>query len=262
MGLLNQRFMKISVYDSRDSMGLAAALAAGEILKKLLQEHKEVNVVFAAAPSQNEFLDALSKIQDIEWHRINAFHLDEYIGLPSDAVQRFSRYLDERIFKRVPFKTVNYVIPVGMENEDPEKLAARYEQLLKEHPLHLACIGIGENGHIAFNEPSVADFDDPYLVKVVELEEKSRQQQVNDGCFERLDDVPTHALTLTIPAIMNAQYIVCVVPGERKKEAVFKTLEGAVTPECPASVLRRHRAVHMFLDIESSSLLLKKGVNG
>lgn len=262
MSPLEERFLKLSIFNARSEMGSAAAAKASEILKKLLQEYDEVNVVFAAAPSQNEFLDALAKFRDVEWHRVNAFHLDEYIGLPGDAPQRFSKYLDERIFTRVPFKAINYVIPAGLENEDPEKLAARYEQLLKEHPLHLACIGIGENGHIAFNEPSVADFDDPYLVKVVELEEKSRQQQVNDGCFERLDDVPTHALTLTIPAIMNAQYIVCVVPGKRKKEAVFKTLEGTVTPECPASVLRRHRAVHMFLDIESASLLLKKGVNG
>jgi len=258
MSLLERRFMEVSVYDSRKSMGSAAATVAAETLKKLLQEYDEVNVVFAAAPSQNEFLDALSKVQDVEWHRINAFHLDEYIGLPSDASQRFSKYLDERIFKRVPFKTVNYVIPTGLENENPEKLVARYEQLLKEHPLHLACIGIGENGHIAFNEPSVADFDDPHLVKVVELEEKSRQQQVNDGCFEKIEEVPTHAITLTVPAIMSAKHIVCVVPGERKKEAVFKTLEGPATTECPASVLRRHTSVYMFLDRESASLISRK----
>jgi len=258
MTLLEQRTMKIYVYETRRDMGTAAAFTAADILKNLLKKHNEVNIVFAAAPSQNEFLDALSQIKEIEWLRINAFHLDEYLDLPHDAPQRFSRYLDERIFKRVSFKTVNYVVPPGMESESTEKLVTRYEQLLRKYPLHLACIGIGENGHIAFNEPSVADFDDPHLVKVVKLEEKSRQQQVNDGCFENLEDVPTHAITLTIPAIMRAEHIICVVPGERKREAVFRALEGPVTPECPASVLRRHPSVYIFLDKESASLIMKK----
>lgn len=258
MTLLLMRCMKTYVFETRVEAGGAAANAVVELFKSLLQGHDEVNVTFAAAPSQNEFLDALSRVQVVEWHRINAFHLDEYIGLPSNAPQRFSKYLDEKIFKRVPFKTVNYVIPEGMESVKPEELAKRYEKLLREYPLHLACIGIGENGHIAFNEPSVADFDDPHLVKVVKLEEKSRQQQVNDGCFEKIEEVPTHAITLTVPAIMRAKHVVCVVPGERKKRAVFKTLEGPVTTECPASVLRRHTSVHMFLDRESASLIGRK----
>lgn len=255
MKILEKRELKVSVFGNRSEMGLSAATLALKILKKLLKHHDEVNVVFAAAPSQDEFLDALSKMQEVEWHRINAFHLDEYIGLPSNAPQRFSKYLDERIFERVPFKSVNYVVPVGLESEPSEKLVARYEELLKEYPLHLACIGIGENGHIAFNEPSVADFGDPHLVKVVKLDEKSRQQQVNDGCFENIEQVPTHAITLTIPAIMSSEHIVCVVPGERKKEAVFKTLEGPVTTECPASVLRRHPSANIFLDNKSASLI-------
>jgi len=236
MRLLKQRSMKVLMYESRESMGWAAAVTATKIFEKLLQKYNEVNVVFAAAPSQDEFLDALSKVKDVEWHRINAFHLDEYIG-------------------RVPFRSVNYVIPAGLESEPPEKLVTRYEELLKEYPLHLACIGIGENGHIAFNEPSVADFNDPHLVKIVKLDEKSRQQQVNDGCFENIEQVPTHAITLTIPAIMSSEHIVCVVPGERKKEAVFKTLEGPVTTECPASVLRRHPSANIFLDKKSASLI-------
>ena len=255
MRLLKQRSMKVLMYESRESMGWAAAVTATKIFEKLLQKYNEVNVVFAAAPSQDEFLDALSKVKDVEWHRINAFHLDEYIGLPSSAPQRFSKYLDKRIFERVPFRSVNYVIPAGLESEPPEKLVTRYEELLKEYPLHLACIGIGENGHIAFNEPSVADFNDPHLVKIVKLDEKSRQQQVNDGCFENIEQVPTHAITLTIPAIMSSEHIVCVVPGERKKEAVFKTLEGPVTTECPASVLRRHPSANIFLDKKSASLI-------
>jgi len=252
---LEKRELKVMVFGTRSEMGLNAATMASRILKKLLQHRDKVNVVFAAAPSQDEFLDALSKVKDVEWHRINAFHLDEYIGLPSSAPQRFSKYLDKRIFERVPFRSVNYVIPAGLESEPPEKLVTRYEELLKEYPLHLACIGIGENGHIAFNEPSVADFNDPHLVKIVKLDEKSRQQQVNDGCFENIEQVPTHAITLTIPAIMSSEHIVCVVPGERKKEAVFKTLEGPVTTECPASVLRRHPSANIFLDKKSASLI-------
>jgi len=252
---LEKRELKVMVFGTRSEMGLNAATMVSRILEKLLQHRDEVNVVFAAAPSQDEFLDALSKVKDVEWHRINAFHLDEYIGLPSSAPQRFSKYLDKRIFERVPFKSVNYVIPAGLESEPPEKLVTRYEELLKEYPLHLACIGIGENGHIAFNEPSVADFNDPHLVKIVKLDEKSRQQQVNDGCFENIEQVPTHAITLTIPAIMSSEHIVCVVPGERKKEAVFKTLEGPVTTECPASVLRRHPSANIFLDKKSASLI-------
>ena len=255
MKRLEKRELKVMVFGTRSEMGLNAATMASRILKKLLQHRDKVNVVFAAAPSQDEFLDALSKVKDVEWHRINAFHLDEYIGLPSSAPQRFSKYLDKRIFERVPFKSVNYVIPAGLESEPPEKLVTRYEELLKEYPLHLACIGIGENGHIAFNEPSVADFNDPHLVKIVKLDEKSRQQQVNDGCFENIEQVPTHAITLTIPAIMSSEHIVCVVPGERKKEAVFKTLEGPVTTECPASVLRRHPSANIFLDKKSASLI-------
>lgn len=255
MKRLEKRELKVMVFGTRSEMGLNAATMTSRILKKLLQHRDKVNVVFAAAPSQDEFLDALSKVKDVEWHRINAFHLDEYIGLPSSAPQRFSKYLDKRIFERVPFRSVNYVIPAGLESEPPEKLVTRYEELLKEYPLHLACIGIGENGHIAFNEPSVADFNDPHLVKIVKLDEKSRQQQVNDGCFENIEQVPTHAITLTIPAIMSSEHIVCVVPGERKKEAVFKTLEGPVTTECPASVLRRHPSANIFLDKKSASLI-------
>lgn len=252
---IDVRKLEIRIFSTRKDMGEAAAEQAASILERLLERYEYVNVVFAAAPSQNEFLQALSKLEFLDWGRVNAFHLDEYIGLPPKHPQRFSSFLDERIFKVLPFHKVHYIIPAGCEQTDPEILAERYEQLLKKNTLHLACIGVGENGHIAFNEPYQARFDDDKLVRVVRLDERSRQQQLNDACFERIEDVPTHAITLTVPAIMGAEYIICVVPGKSKAEAVFKSLEGPIDVSCPASVLRRHKSAYVFLDELSASLL-------
>jgi len=249
--------LAVEVYESREEMGEAAAAFTAGLIQKLLATKQEINMVFAAAPSQNEFLDALIEMPNVEWSRVRAFHLDEYLGLPREAPQRFSRYLHGRIFGQVPFMKVHYLDPG--EGEAPEEICARFRRLLDRHPLDIACIGIGENGHIAFNDPPVADFQDPCKVKVVRLDEACRQQQVNDGCFATLDQVPTHAITLTIPAVMAAQAVVCVVPGERKREAVYQALRGEITTACPASILRTHPQARMFLDRESASLLLKEG---
>jgi len=251
-----ERHLQVSVYDSRESMGQAAAKFTAQTINSLLQKERYINMVFAAAPSQNEFLGALANLPDIEWGRIRAFHLDEYIGLSKDSPQRFANYLYEHIFSRVPFKEIHY-IDKG-DYAKPEEMCAQYASLLEQHPLHIACIGIGETGHIAFNDPSVADFHDPQKVKIVKLEAGSRQQQVNDGCFSSLEDVPIHAITLTIPTIMAVKKIVCIVPGSRKRMAVERSLEGPITTECPASVLRRHRDVAMFLDKESATSLLRR----
>lgn len=253
--VLEHRVMEISICADRKSLGFQAALGTSLLLRELLKEKDLVNIVFAAAPSQNEFLEALVKFKDIDWSCVNAFHLDEYVGLSADHPQRFSKFLKDRIFDLLPFRNIYYVVPPGCEQDDPHGLAERYEQILRNNKLHIACIGIGENGHIAFNEPFQAKFDDDKLVRVVKLDERSRQQQVNDGCFQKIEDVPTHAITLTVPAIMSAEHIICVVPGKRKAEAVFKTLEGPISIECPASVMRRHKSVRIFLDKESASLL-------
>ncbi len=255
MEICERRCLEIIICPDREKLGIESANHTADLIKKLLSEFQEINMVFASAPSQEEFLEYLSKVEDIEWGRINAFHLDEYLDLPPDSPKRFSKFLDEKLFKRVPFKKVHYIDPYG--DEKPEILCERYENLLKRHSIHIACIGIGENGHIAFNEPSVADFNDPKLMKIVKLDERSRIQQVNDGCFEKLEDVPRFAITMTIPAIMSAKHIVCVVPNERKSQAVRDTLEGPITPKCPASVLRRHSSVTIFLDGESARLLGK-----
>jgi|Deesub1362B_J571_1020462.scaffolds.fasta_scaffold00091_11 glucosamine-6-phosphate deaminase len=247
------RKTEVRVYPDRARMGLAAALYVRDLIQGLSEKHAVINMVFAAAPSQNEFLDALSSLDGVPWGKVQAFHLDEYIGLPPDAPQRFANYLDEHLFRRVPLKQVFY-IDEGRKNA-PEALCRRYSLLLEKNPLHIACIGIGENGHIAFNDPHVADFDDPLMVKIVTLDRRSREQQVADGCFSSLEEVPTQAITLTIPAIMAAQYIVCVVPGPRKAEAVRDAIDGPLGTSCPASVLRCHRAAVLFLDRESARLL-------
>jgi len=249
--------LMVEMYESREELGEAAAAFTVRLIQRLLAEKQEINMVFAAAPSQNEFLAALAEMPNVEWNRIRAFHLDEYLGLPSEAPQRFSRYLQKHIFGRVPFMEVHYIDPG--RGEAPEEICARYRRLLDRYPLDIACIGIGENGHIAFNDPPVADFQDPCKVKVVRLDEACRKQQVNDGCFSTLGQVPTHAITLTIPAVMAAQAVVCVVPGERKRKAVYQALRGEISTTCPASILRTHPQARMFLDRESACLLLKEG---
>jgi len=238
------------VHDSRNAMGAAAAAHAAHAIQELLKTKEVVNVVFAAAPSQNETLENLLK-EDIDFSRINAFHMDEYTGLPSNAPQLFSNYLIEHIFGKAPFRSVHLI----STEQTIEAACASYTQLLQDNPPDVVCMGIGENGHIAFNDPPVADFNDPMLIKAVALDEVCRMQQVHDGCFETLDDVPTHALTLTVPALMSSKYLVCTVPGTTKAEAVKNMLRGSVGTHCPATALRNHGNAAMFLDQESAALL-------
>ena len=241
--------LNVKVYETRIEMGVAAAKEASEVLNELLERKDEVTVIFAAAPSQNEFLDAMAKDASIDWARINALHMDEYIGLPESAPQRFGNFLKEAIFGKVPFKSVHYL---NGNAESIEAECKRYSSLIKELEPDAVFMGIGENGHIAFNDPHVAFFNDKKLVKPVKLDLECRMQQVNDGCFERLEDVPTHALTLTIPALMNAGYHFCVVPGKTKAQAVFDTLMGDISESCPASVLRKYDGCILYLDADSA----------
>ncbi len=241
--------LKVKIFPDRIAMGQAAGQAVAEKMKEVLQK-KNLAMVFAAAPSQNEFLATLSKSTGLDWERVTAFHLDEYVGLPETSPQNFGRFLRERLFDKVQPGKIHYLN--GMA-KDPWAECGRYAALLKSHPLDIACIGIGENGHLAFNDPPVADFNDPRLVKVVELDLISRQQQVNDGCFRDIESVPRKAMTLTIPAILSATRIFCMVPGPTKMEAVKRTLEGPITTACPASILRQHEQATLFLDQDSAS---------
>jgi glucosamine-6-phosphate deaminase len=209
-------------------------------------------MVFAAAPSQNEFLAALRQMTDIPWGRITAFHMDEYVGLPEGAPQRFATFLRERILD-LPFYQVHY-----LDGNAPDIAGecARYTALLRAAPLDLVCAGIGENGHMAFNDPHVADFQDPAWVKPVTLDEVCRQQQVNDGAFTSIDEVPQQAITLTMPALMSAAHIACVVPGPTKAAAVARTLHGPIDESCPATIMRRHAGAILYLDPAAASGIL------
>jgi len=237
--------LQVHVYPSRDEMGKAAAEHVATIIRDLHAQQQFINMVFAAAPSQNEFLDHLTGMKGIEWSRVIGFHMDEYFSLPADSGQLFSKYLMDHLFSKVRMKEVHILDAVA---KDPVKECARYAGLLKSHLIDIVCMGIGENGHVAFNDPPVADFNDPLLVKVVELDEPCRQQQVNDGCFASLAEVPTHAMTLTVPELMSARYLNIVVPSERKATAVHDTLLAPVTTKVPASILRHHNRGMMFID--------------
>lgn len=242
--------LAVELYRTREDMGRSAGKAVVEKMRELLSQKESISMVFAAAPSQNEFLDTLVREKRIDWSRVIAFHLDEYIGLPEGASQRFSMWLDEHIYNIVKPGTIYYI---GEGEGSPQEKCRRYSELLKDCPIDIACIGIGENGHIAFNDPPVADFNDPYLVKVVELDETCRMQQVHDGCFLSLADVPTQAATMTIPAIMSAAWLYCIVPGSSKGQAVKNTVEGEINTKCPASILRTHDHVRLFLDPDSAA---------
>ncbi len=245
--------LRVRVFPDRNSLGKAAASEVVHEIRRVLRVRTNVTMIFAAAPSQNELLNELSARDDIEFSRITAFHMDEYLGLHENDEQRFGHYLKRTLFTRAEFKQVHYLEP---SDEDPESECMRYASLLADNPVDIVCMGIGENGHIAFNDPSVADFADPHAVKVVDLDEKCRLQQVHDKCFSRLEEVPRRAVTLTIPALFKAGFICCVVPGPSKAEAVKRALRDAVAPGCPASILRRHRNATLFLDVESSKFVL------
>lgn len=225
-------------------MGLAAARFAAERLRKVVVERGGACLVLATGTSQYSFLEAL-KDEELDWRRITVFHLDEYTGLPEAHPASFRRYLRERILDEV---RPGRVFLIDGSAPDLRAEVRRYEKLLRDNPVDIACIGIGENGHIAFNDPPVADFNDPVWVKEVELDHACRSQQLGEGWFPTLDDVPERALTLTIPAIMSSRAISCVVPGRRKAEAVNNTLNGEINESCPASILRRHGDATLFLD--------------
>jgi len=245
--------MHVRCFETRKEMGDVSAKDAAAAIKKVIAEKGECNAIFAAAPSQNDFLASLAADTSIDWTKVNAYHMDEYIGLPSDAPQGFGNFLKEAIFGKVPFKSVNYL---GGGAEDIDAEIKRYEELLKTNKPDMVFMGIGENGHIAFNDPHVAHFDDDCLVKKVELDAKCRQQQVNDGCFAAFDDVPTHALTLTIPALMLPEYIFCIVPAPTKADAVKNTCLGIITEQVPATILRLHENSELYLDKDSGKYIL------
>ena len=242
--------LSVRRYSTRQAAGEAAGRYAAERVKALLGRQAEANILFAAAPSQNEMLMAFIGA-DLDFSRINALHMDEYIGLPQGAPQRFSAFLDAHAFSLRSFRSIHY-IGEGTAGGD---MAARYAEVLRQYPLDVGFIGIGENGHIAFNDPHEANFHDPDTVRVVRLDEVCRQQQVNEGAFELLQQVPRTAVTVTIPAIMAAPLLVCTVPGKAKAEALRKTAYDPISEACPATILRTHPDCRLFCDTDSGAAL-------
>lgn len=234
--------LQVNIYPTRQEMGASAGQAVTDRINELLADKPAIRMIFAAAPSQNELLAYLAQSPDIDWSRIDVFHMDEYVGLSEQAPQRFGTFLREHLFDHVKPRTVNLIDSAA---DDAEQ---EYTKRLTEAPIDIICLGIGENGHIAFNDPPVADFNDPSVIKRVQLDDICRQQQVNDGCFPTFDDVPEEALTLTIPTLMAGSTLFCVVPGPTKRDAVYQMLTGPITTACPASILRTHPNCTLYVD--------------
>lgn len=239
--------LRVHIATSRLQMGEVAARDIASEIRACLARQPLVRMVFAAAPSQAEMLAALCLQEGIDWSRVIAFHMDEYLGLPADAPQSFGRWLRDRLFDHLPFGEVNLL----HGGEDAEQAADRYAAKLNAAPIDIVCCGIGSNGHLAFNDPP-AVFDDPRTVKLVELDIDCRQQQVDDDCFASIEEVPTRALTVTIPCLLAGRVIFCCVPGALKKEAVRRTLQESVNPMCPATILREHPRCTLYLDTDSA----------
>ena len=244
--------LRVVIGDDLDDMARAAARDAGSVLRDAIAARGEANVMLATGNSQLTFLTALVAEPGVEWSRVRAFHMDEYVGLPPTHPASFQRYMRQRVAALVPLKEFHYLTG---DTGDAAAEADRYAALLRAHPLDVCCCGIGENGHLAFNDPPFADFDDPADVKIVALDEASRHQQVGEGHFAALGDVPTHAITVTIPALLRAGRVLAIVPEARKARPVHDALYRPITTACPASILRQQAHATLYLDDASSALL-------
>jgi len=245
--------LTVEIYPDPTTLGQAAAQVAADVIRQAVQERGVANIILATGNSQVAFLEALCQRTDVPWPAVSFFHMDEYLNLPPGHPAGFSLFLRHHLVNHVP---VGNFFPVPGLAADLEAACQGYELLLRAHPADLCCLGIGENGHLAFNEPFDARFDDPLWVKVIMLTEASRRQQVGEGHFSLLDDVPTHAITLTIPALLSAKHILAIVPEARKVKAVQRALTGAVSTECPASILRHTPHARLLLDAESAARIL------
>jgi glucosamine-6-phosphate deaminase len=242
----------VQIYNSEASMAQEVAQIVQNYLQQVLKQQDTAAVLLATGNSQLKFLDALIALGGVDWSRITLFHLDEYLGITADHPASFRRYMQERVEKRVCPQKFHY-----LEGDTLEPVAEcdRYTKLLQAQPIDLCCLGVGENGHLAFNDPAVANFQDPYSVKLVKLDTVNRQQQVNTGQFSNLDSVPQYAFTVTLSLIGSAKKILCLAPEKRKAQIVKEVLEGTISTNCPASILRQKPQATLFLDVDSASLL-------
>ena len=244
--------LQVKAYSNPEDMAGAVAREVQEHLRDRLAQQGSATAILATGNSQVQFLEQLVALGEVDWAKITLFHLDEYLGVAPEHPASFQRYLRERVASKVNPKTFHFLAGDTLE---PIHECNRYARLLRAQAIDLCCLGIGENGHLAFNDPPVANFEDPYLVKIVKLDDPCKNQQVNEGHFPSLEAVPPYALTLTIPALCLAKKIVCIVPEKRKAEAVRKTLRGPISTACPASILRRCPQATLLLDTDSASLL-------
>lgn len=243
--------LKVRCYPTREEMGAAGAKHAAALIRQVIEEKGEANLIFASSPSQMDVLSALIK-EPVEWNRVNAFHMDEYIGIDIGHKASFANYLRENFFRHLKLKNIYYLN--GMADSAEECL--RYSGLLLKHPVDITFAGIGENGHMAFNDPYIADFFDPLLVKInPSLDAVCRAQQVRDGWFASLDEVPDQALTLTFPALLRAPYLIITAPSKTKQGIVREVLEGPICLEVPSTAARLHRNAALYIDAASAALL-------
>ncbi|BAY10446.1 glucosamine-6-phosphate deaminase [Calothrix sp. NIES-2098] len=244
--------LTVQIYNTEADMAQDVAEITQQYLQQLLQQQESAAILLATGNSQLKFLDALIALGGIDWSRIILFHLDEYLGISGDHSASFRRYLRERVEQRVHPQQFHYI-----EGDTLQPLAEcdRYTKLLEAQPIDLCCLGVGENGHLAFNDPYVADFQDPYKVKIVKLDSVNRKQQVNTGHFPNLESVPQYAFTVTLPLICAAKKIICLAPEKRKANAVKDILQGSINTKFPASILRKQAQATLFLDTNSASLL-------
>jgi len=242
---------QVTIHDSNDAIGTAAAKDLADILIDAIAAHGKASVILATGNSQLSFVTALRQQQGITWDRVTVFYMDEYLGISAQHPASFRRYFEEKL---VPFVHPRVFYGIKGDAPDVEAELTRYAALLAEHQPVACVLGIGENGHLAFNDPP-ADFDTDRVIQVVTLDKDCRQQQVGEGHFPTLNDVPEQAITLTVPALLKPAHVLAVVPEARKAPAVKAALEGPVTPDCPASILRTKPHVRLYLDRDSASLL-------
>jgi glucosamine-6-phosphate deaminase len=244
--------LKIEIHGSRKEAGVAAAEAAAAELKRLGQTEGSIGVIFATGASQLETLHALIKIPGLPWDRICGFHMDEYVGLAADRIASFRYYMRHELTQHVPIRSF---CEVNGNAASPEKFCREYADALQMANPQLCLLGIGENGHLAFNDPGVADFNDPQDMKVVAIDEECKQQQVAEGWFKSMEEVPAQAMTLTIPALLRVPKLIVSVPGSRKATIVNRALYELISTACPATILRTHPDATVYLDEESAAEL-------
>ena len=244
--------LPVELYASNEELGQAAAKKAQQILSEAIDKKGFANLILATGNSQLTFLKALRNLGDVDWQKVRIFHMDEYIGINPSHPASFPLFLENHFLQ---FTKPGHFHPIPSETSDVDSACKAYEALIRQHPADLVAMGWGENGHIAFNDPPDADFGDPHWVKVVELAEESRLQQVGEGHFTSLDEVPKQAITLTIPALLAPVHILCIVPEARKASAVKACLSEPVDESRPGSILRTISHATLLLDQDSASLL-------